>query len=173
MKTKEQTIMNQACLSIIRMDWRINFVGIVDQNGKLLIGKGRADSSERITGKLISSIKNSIANSKVDDVYSKYKSMYLFYCDYLLWIIQKFTVSLGEREHKYDFPYATEGIVPSYFEVSGCNEDNVELAVASLDLSMRKFLCIYFEPAYNIRSSIGDTEKELEHLLSKVVSTVF
>jgi len=42
-----------------------------------------------------------------------------------------------------------------------------------LDLSMHKFLCIYFQPAYSIGSSANDTREEFEHLLSRVIATIF
>lgn len=158
--------MNQACLSIIGMDWRIKFVG------KLLVGKGRSNSSDRITEEIIFDTSSNITNSSVDNVYFKYKNMYLFYCDYLLWIIQKLTVRLDEQERKYDFLYATEDSVPSYFEVSGCNKNDVKLAVKPLNICTQRFLCIYFEPAYRIRSSIDGARKEFEHLLSKVIATI-
>jgi hypothetical protein len=63
MNTKEPAIMNQTCLSIIGMDWRIKFVGIVDQNGKLLIGKGRSNSSDGITDEIIFDTSSNITNS--------------------------------------------------------------------------------------------------------------
>lgn len=91
MNTKECTIMNRVCSSIIGMDSRIKFVGIVDQNGKLLIGKGRSNPSDRITDKIIFDTTNGVTKSRVDDVFEVYfkcKNMYFFYFDYLLWTIE-------------------------------------------------------------------------------------
>jgi hypothetical protein len=175
MNAKERTIMNKACSSIIGIDWRIKFVGIIDLNGKLLIGKGRVNPSDSLPDKITIDSSSNICNSTVDDiveVYFKHKNMYLFYYDYLLWIIQKFTVCQDEQEVKYDFSYATENSVSYYFEVSGCSEDDVKLTVTSLDLSMRRFLCIYFDPAYSIRSSIDGAKEEFKCLLSKVIATI-
>ena len=178
MNAKERTIMNQTCSSIIGTDWRIKFVGIVDQNGKLLIGKRRGNPSNKITDKIINTT-NSVANSKVDDlfeVYFKCKNMYLFYSDYLLWVIEKCRIRQDDLEHKYDFPYIaqsfTEDSVPTYFEVSGCNKDNVKLAVTPLNICMHRFLCIYFEPAYSINDSINDTRKGFERLLNKIIINI-
>lgn len=178
MNAKDRTIMDQSCSLIIGMDWRIKFVGIVDQNGKLLIGKSRSNPSNKIADKIIDTT-NSVTNSRVDDlfeVYFKYKNMYLFYSDYLLWVIEKCRVSIDEQEHKYNFSYITHSFtknsMPSYFEVSGCNKDNVKLAVTPLNICMHRFFCIYFEPAYSIRNSTNGTREGFEHLLSKIITNI-
>jgi hypothetical protein len=36
---KERKVLNEAFSLIIGMDWRIKFVGMVDQNGKLVAGQ--------------------------------------------------------------------------------------------------------------------------------------
>lgn len=179
MNAKECTIMNRVCSSIIGMDSRIKFVCIVDQNGRLLIGKGRSNPSDRITDKIILDTTNNITNSRVDDVFEVYfkcKNMYLFYCDYLLWIIEKCKIRLDEQEHKYNFSYRTqifaEDNVPSYFEVSGCSNDDVKLAVTPLNICMHRFLCVYFEPAYSIGNSINGAREGLEYLLTKVITAI-
>lgn len=178
MNTKQRGIMDQACSLIIGMDWRIKFVGIVDQNGKLLIGKSRSNPAKRITDKIVDAADIS-TNSGVDDlfeVYLKSKNMYLFYSDYLLWVIEKCRVRLDEQEYRYGFSFTTHSFtrnsVLSYFEVSGCNKYNVKLAITPLNICMRRFLCIYFEPAYDITNSTGGTREGFERLLSKIITNI-
>lgn len=180
MDGKERTVMNHACSSIIRMDRHIKFVCIVDRNGKLLLGQSRSSPSNDITDKTIDTIDSSthITNSRIDDlfeVYFKYKNMYLFYFDYLLWVIRKCRVHLNDGENKND-SYITqsnaENQVSSYFGVSGCNNDNVKLVVTPLNVSIHTFLCVYFEPAYGIRNSANDAKEGFETLLGKIDTSI-
>ncbi|MGE5662416.1 MAG: hypothetical protein ACM3X1_09250 [Ignavibacteriales bacterium] len=41
MGTKERKVLNRELSVILRMDWRIKFVGMVDLNGKLLVGRSK------------------------------------------------------------------------------------------------------------------------------------
>ncbi|HXW12664.1 MAG TPA: hypothetical protein VD694_07880 [Nitrososphaeraceae archaeon] len=41
MGTKERKVLNRELSVILRMDWSIKFVGMVDRNGKLLVGEAK------------------------------------------------------------------------------------------------------------------------------------
>jgi len=56
----------------------------------------------------------------------------------------------------------------SFFELSGFYNDNVKLVVTPLNIRMRTFLCIYFEPSYSIKSSVADTNKRFKIMLRKI-----
>lgn len=45
MDSSIRVVMNQKCASIIRLNWHIKFVCILDQNGKLLLGQSRGAQS--------------------------------------------------------------------------------------------------------------------------------
>jgi hypothetical protein len=154
----------------IRMDWRIKFVGVVDQNGTLHVGRSKSIPISNGTDKSAEIARNPshITNSKIDDlveIFFKYKNMYLFYSDYLLWVIGNCTV---HNENKFVSGSIDEA--SPYFEISGCNNDNVKLAVTPLNVSMETFLCIYFEPGYNIKNSVNDSEEGLKGLLNRINS---
>ena len=99
--------------------------------------------------------------------------MYLFYSDYLLWVIGKCIVHLEDLENKFD-SHVTESIneTSPYFEISGYNNDDVRLAVTPLNVSTETFLCIYFEPAYDIRNSVNDSEEGFKGLLNRINSNL-
>lgn len=96
--------------------------------------------------------------------------MYLFYSDYLLWIIENCRLHLNDNKSKnFDITQSiSENQTSPSFEISGCNNDDVKLAITPLNDSMHRFLCIYFEPAYSIRNSFNDTKEEFENLLSNI-----
>lgn len=182
MNTKERTIMNQECSSIVRMDKRIKFVGITDRNAKLLVGKSRDILSSNIIGEgvetNINTIKSSsyMISSRVDNLFGvnfKNSNLRLFFSDYLLWTIRKCGVSSDYGKNNTDL-YIFKGVGENkelaYFQVSGFTRDSVNLAVTPLDLRMRKFICIYFEPAYKIRNSVNGIDEMFEELLSKIKS---
>lgn len=183
MNTKERTIMNQECSSIVRMDKRIKFVGITDRNAKLLVGKSRDILSSNIIGEgvetNINTIKSSsyMISSRVDNLFGvnfKNSNLRLFFSDYLLWTIRKCGVSSDYGNNNTDL-YIFKGVGENkelaYFQVSGFTRDSVNLAVTPLDLRMRKFICIYFEPAYKIRNSVNGIDEIFEGLLSKIKSS--
>lgn len=183
MNTKERTIMNQECSSIVRMDKRIKFVGITDRNAKLLVGKSRDILSSNIIGEgvetNINTIKSSsyMISSRVDNLFGvnfKNSNLRLFFSDYLLWTIRKCGVSSDYGKNNTDL-YIFKGVGENkelaYFQVSGFTRDSVNLAVTPQDLRMRKFICIYFEPAYKIRNSVNGIDEIFEGLLSKIKSS--
>src|SRR5215510_2970603 len=96
MDSREREVMNQTCSSIVRMDRHIKFVCILDQNGKLLVGHSMNIPQISISDNDKSTLSNpinlsDISNSKVGELvelFLKNKNMYLFYSDYLLWIIE-------------------------------------------------------------------------------------
>ncbi|HXW11995.1 MAG TPA: hypothetical protein VD694_04475 [Nitrososphaeraceae archaeon] len=182
MNTKERTIMNQECSSIVRMDKRIKFVGITDRNAKLLVGKSRDILSSNIIGEGVETNTNTIKSSsnmissRVDNLFGvnfKNSNLRLFFSDYLLWTIRKCGVSSDYGKNNTDL-YIFKGVGENkelaYFQVSGFTRDSVKLAVTPLDLRMRKFICIYFEPAYKIRNSVNGIDEMFEELLSKIKS---
>ena len=183
MNTKERIIMNQECSSIVRMDKRIKFVGITDRNAKLLVGKSRDILSSNIIGEgvetNINTIKSSsyMISSRVDNLFGvnfKNSNLRLFFSDYLLWTIRKCGISSDYGKNNTDL-YIFKGVGENkelaYFQVSGFTRDSVNLAVTPLDLRMRKFICIYFEPAYKIRNSVNGIDEMFEELLSKIKSS--
>jgi len=183
MNTKERTIMNQECSSIVRMDKRIKFVGITDRNAKLLVGKSRDILSSNMIGEGVETNTNTIKSSsylissRVDNLFGvnfKNSNLRLFYSDYLLWTIRKCGVSSDYGKNNTDL-YIFKGVGENkelaYFQVSGFTRDSVKLAVTPLDLRMRKFICIYFEPAYKIRNSVNGIDEMFEELLSKIKSS--
>jgi hypothetical protein len=163
------------------MDWHIKFVCILDQNGKLLVGHGRdipqisTSDSDKNT---ISSPNNlsDTSNSKVDelvDLFLNHKNMYLFYSDYLLWIIENCRLHLNDNQNKNNSDISQsmlENKDTPYFEISGYNKDDVKLAVTPVNDGKNRFLCIYFEPAYHIRNSFNGTKEVFENLLINVIT---
>ena len=170
---RERKVLNEAFSSIIRMDWRVNFVCMVDQNGKLLVGRSKSIPFGNMVDNPTDTARNltRITNSNIDDlveIFYKCKNIYLFYSDYLLWVIGKCRVHLEDHEGRFD-SHATGSIdeVSPYFEISGCTDDDgVRLVVTHPNVSMESFLCIYFEPAYNIRNSVNDSG--FEGLLKRI-----
>jgi hypothetical protein len=72
-----------------------------------------------------------IANSKINDlpdIFYKHKNMYLFYSDYLLWVIGKCIVNLEDLENRFD-SHVTGRVreASPYFEISGCTDETVRL----------------------------------------------
>ncbi len=165
---KERLVLNEVFSLIIRMDWRIKFVGMVVQNGKLIAGQTRRILFS-MTDKPTDTARNTthIYNSKIDDqieIFFRCKNMYLFYSNYLMWVIESCTVHLEDHESINE--------TSPYFEISGYNNDEVKLAVTPLNISTETFLCIYFEPAYNIRNADNDSEEGFEGLLNRINSNV-
>lgn len=176
---RERIVLNEAFSLIIRMDWRIKFVGMVDQNGKLLAGQSRSIPLSNMADRPADTARNQahVTNSKIDDlveIFYKYKNMYLFYSDYLLWVIGKCIVHVEDHENRFD-SHVTGSIneASPYFEISGCTDDDgVRLVVTPLNVSMEAFLCIYFEPAYNIGNSVNDSEEGFKGLLYRINSNI-
>ena len=163
------------------MDRHIKFVCIVDQTGKLLVGQG----SNIPISSTDDNHKNTISSpyilsdftkldSRIDELvklFLKNKNMYLFYHDYLLWIIENCTLHLKNSQNKNnsDISSIVENKVPTYFEISGYdNEDDVKLAITPINESKYRFLCIYFEPAYRIRNSFNGAKEAFENLLNNI-----
>jgi hypothetical protein len=167
MDLREREVMNQICSSIVRMDWHIKFVCILDHNGRLLVGYGRNipsintnDSYENIISSAYNFANITNSNSKIDElveIFLKHKNMYLFYSDYLLWIIENCGLHLndGHNENNSDLAHGiVENKTSTYFEIPGYdNDDDVKLAITPLCDSKFRFFCIYFEPAYRLRNS--------------------
>lgn len=168
MNSSERTLMNKACTSIIRMDWRIKFASIVDQNGKLLIGKWRNHPQKKVTGRTNKGATNIDTNLRADNL--RCINTCRFYSDFLLWSIERYKVQL---HMVVAHPPYVEDDTSIYFDVSGWNKDEVKLAVIPLNVCMQIFLCIYFHPAYSIRTSGSSSRLGLDDLLCRVSSTVF
>ncbi|MGC1134075.1 MAG: hypothetical protein WA941_14720 [Nitrososphaeraceae archaeon] len=167
--------MNHACESVIRLDQQIKFVCIVDEYAKLLVGQDRSIPTDIKSLKTSETTDSSTHTnkSKIDElveIHFKYRNIYLFYSDYLLWVIKSCTVHLDDTKNK-DYSYithVTNKFETSFFELSGLDSDSVKLAVTPLNTRMRTFLCIYFEPSYSIKSSIEDENKRFKILLQKI-----
>jgi hypothetical protein len=180
MDSREREVMNQTCSSIVRMDWHIKFVCILDQNGKLLVGHGRnipsisTNDSDKNTIYSSNNLSD-IINSKIVELvesYLKYNNMYLFYSDYLLWNIGNCMLHInnGQNNDNSDISQSkVENKTLPYFEISGYYNDDVRLAVTPINNSKYRFLCIYFEPAYRIRNSFDGTKEAFENLLGSVI----
>jgi hypothetical protein len=174
--TQMRLHLNHACESVIRTDQQIKFVCIVDANGKLLVGQGRPiptniDALE--TSETIDSLPHN-DKSKNDDlveIHVKYQDMYLFYSEYLLWIIKSCKGDLDNKRNKDCFSIThitNKSETSTFFELSGFDNDSVKLVVTPLDFKMKTFLCIYFEPSYSIKSSVEDVNKRFKILLRKI-----
>jgi hypothetical protein len=61
--------------------------------------------------------------------------------------------------------------ISSFFEISGDSNGDIKLAVAPLNVIRKTLLCIYFEPAYNIKKS-KVSEEELKGLLNRINSSI-
>ena len=170
----ERLHMNNLCESIIQIDRQIKFVCIVNENAKLLAGISRPapknynilDTSETNKSPIHSK------QSKLDDlikIHFKYRNMYLFYSDYLLWVIRSCTSHLYDTRNK-DNSCITQITNKSetFFELSGLDSDNVKLMVKPLNIRTLTFLCIYFEPPYSIKSSVADANKRFKNLVRKI-----
>lgn len=145
---KERKVLNEMFSLIIGMYWRVKFVGMVDQNGKLLAGQCRSisfsNTADNHTDTARTLTQN--VNSKLDDlveIFYKYRNMYLFYSDYLLWLIGECIVHL---DHKNKFGSHVTGSINEsspYFEISGCSDDSVRLVITSLNVSVETFLYLF------------------------------
>ncbi len=173
MESKERAFMNQQCLSIIGIDRHIKFVGIIDQNARLLVGKCRsAQPSNLITDK---STDSNIIITSSKRIHLTRKNMYLFYSNYLLSTIGRCcTYSDGDKNNNdfYISKCGSKNKEMTYFEVSGDRECSVKLAVTPLDIYTHTFLCIYFEPAYKIVDSFRGIERRFQHMLSKITTKI-
>ncbi len=84
---KERKVLNEMFSLIIGMDWRVKFVDMVDQNGKLLAGQcrsipfGNMIDNPTGTARTLTHIDNSKLGDLVE-IFYKYRNMYLFYSDY-------------------------------------------------------------------------------------------
>jgi hypothetical protein len=172
--------MNHICESIIRIDEQIKFVCIVDENAKLLIGQDRSTPSN------INSIKSSettddsshLTETKLDDpveIQFKHRNVRLFYSEYLLWVIKSCTGHQDDTKNKDNFgvtQITNKFKTSTFFELSGIDGNSVKLAVTSLDNKMGRFLCIYFEPSYAIKSCGRGGYKKFKSLLRKINTIV-
>ena len=77
---KERKVLNGAFSMIIGMDWRIMFVGMVDQNGKLLAGQSRSIPFSNMADNLIDTARMPlhIANSKINDLPTSIRTCVFF-----------------------------------------------------------------------------------------------
>lgn len=174
--TQMRPHLNHACESVIRTDQQIKFVCIVDANGKLLVGQGRPIPTNIDALETNETIDSSPHNdkSKIDDlveIHVKYQDMYLFYSEYLLWVIKSCKGDLDDKRNKDCFSIThitNKSETSTFFELSGFDNDSVKLVVTPLDFKMKTFLCIYFEPSYGIKSSVEDVNKRFKILLRKI-----
>lgn len=174
---KERKVLNEMFSLIIGMDWRVKFVGMVDQNGKLLAGQCRSISFSNTADNPTDTARTltHIDNSKLDDLVEilyKYRNTYLFYSDYLLWVIGECIVHLEDHKNKFG-SHVTGSINESspYFEISRCSDNSIRLVITPLNVSIETFLCIYFEPAFNIRDSLNNSEG-FKGLLNRINSNI-
>ena len=166
--------MNQACESVIQLDQQIRFVCIVDKNAKLLVGQSRgafaSESNEH-------SSPNS-SKSKIDDpveIHPKWRNIYLFYSEYLSWIIRSCTGNVDDRKNEECFGIThitNKSETSTFFELSGFDSDDVKLVVTPLDVMSRTFLCIYFEPPYNIKSSVAGADRRRFKILLQRIQVI-
>lgn len=176
MDTQIRLHLNRACESVIRTDQQIKFVCIVDENAKLLVGQGRPIPTDIDTLKTSETIDSSPHDDKpkIDDlveIHVKYQNMYLFYSEFLLWVIKSCTGDLDDTRNKDCFSIThitNKSETSTFFELSGFDNDSVKLVVTPLDFKMKTFLCIYFEPSYNIKSSVENVNKRFKILLRKI-----
>jgi hypothetical protein len=167
--------MNHACESIIQLDQQIKFVCIVDKDAKLLAGQSRSiltNPSALNTSETNEHSPNS-NESKVDDpveIHLKHRNMYLFYSEYLSWIIRSCTGNLDDTRDKdcLSTTHITNKFETTFFELSGFDSDDVKLVVTPLDVITRTFLCIYFEPPYSIKSSVAAANRRFKVLLQRI-----
>jgi hypothetical protein len=159
MGTKERKVLNKGLSVILRMDWRIKFVGMVDRNGKLLVGRSKDIPLSCLNYRHTDITRTSthIVNSKIDD---------------LKWVIGNCIAHLDNQEVRFG-PCVPMNIneVSSYFKILGCSNGDVKLAITPLNVIRKTFLCIYFEPAYNVRNS-NVSEEGLEELLNRISSSI-
>lgn len=177
MGTKERKVLNLELSVILRMDWRIKFVGMVDRNGKLLVGRSKDIPLTYLNCRHtdITRTSTNIVNSKVDElveIHCRSKNMYLFYSDYLKWVIGNCIAHLGNQELRYGSCKPMNiNKVSSYFEISGCSNGDVKLAITPLNIIRKTFLCIYFEPAYSVRD-FNVSKEGLKGLLDRINSSI-
>ena len=158
------------------MDWRIKLVAVVDRKGKLLVGQNRAIPLNYANYKhvYISRTSSHVVNSKTDDLVEfsiDYKNMYLFYSDYLPWVMGNCIAHIKNHEIKHSscVPMHINEVSP-FFEISGESDGDVKLAVTPLNVIRKTFLRIYFEPAYNINEA-NTSEEGLNAFLNRIYST--
>jgi hypothetical protein len=98
--------------------------------------------------------------------------MYPFYSDYLKWVIGNCIAHLGNQELRYgQCKPMNINEVSSYFEISGCSNGDVKLAIAPLNIIRKTFHCIYFEPAYSVRNS-KVAKEGFKGLLDRINSSI-
>jgi len=59
-----------------------------------------------------------------------------------------------------------------YFEISGYDTNDVKLVISPLNINMETFLCVYFEPAYNLRNPVNGSEEEFKGLLNRINNSI-
>ena len=89
---KESKVLNEMFSLIIGMDWRVRFVGMVDQNGKLLVAQSRSIPFNNTADNPTDTPRTltHFDNSKIEDqveIFYKNKNVHLFSSDYLLWVL--------------------------------------------------------------------------------------
>lgn len=172
----ERLHMNSLCESVIQIDRHIKFVCIVDVNAKLLAGLSRPTPTSYNVLDSGETNKNPIRSgkSKIDDlieIHFKYGNMYLFYSDYLLWVIRSCTSHLHDTKNKDNscITHVTnKSETPGFFELSGLDSDNVKLIATPLYIRTPTFLCIYFQPSFSIKSFAADANKGFKYLIRKI-----
>lgn len=193
MDRKVRALVNQTCSDIITMDHHIKFVCITDRSGKLLVGQSRSIHSNSMTDRTIDTdgLKGTtcICASSIDRTLGfgfKCGDTYLFYSDFLVWSIEKCCAISNEDMNSNDNPLFVSRNISgentlTYFQVSGCSKDNIILAITPLEnaprasyssVGPRAFLCIYFEPTYNVRNSVYSAKNGFEYLLSKITAKI-
>ena len=174
MDLQQRLNMNHACESVIRLDQQIKFVCVIDENAKLLVGQSRPIPTNLKTLNTNETNETHSNKSKIDDlveIYFNYRNSWLFYSDYLLWVIRSCTSHLDDTKNNDNscithIPNKIE--TSNFFELSGLDSDNVKLVVTPLNITMRTFLCIYFDPSYSIKSSVAEANKRFKILLRKI-----
>lgn len=127
---EELDFLHEVCLTALFSNRVVKFAAILDNTGKLIVGKFRKGMQF-----------NRRADFTLDNNYD-HKSNYLFYTDYLLAVIKK-----RSPDHPCCADYTEEEQRQQqefHFEITEINK-NVRLAVAPLTERNDKYLCMYLE----------------------------
>jgi hypothetical protein len=145
-------LLNQICSSILRINKQIKFVSVVNNNGKLLVGRSRSTDNKCIHG-----------------CYGL--GGHIFYLEFLNFAINNFKRGLEIAINKRSSidNHDDKGL---YFEITGSNNDAM-LAVTTINKAQEKFLCEYFEPAAHDKVQTVYAVEEFNNLLGKIGYNLF
>jgi len=121
----EEEFLKKVCLNVFASAKRARFVGVVDHNGKLLLGKYR-HSSEKDSSTLL--IKSSI-----------------FYSHYLIPTIEKNRDVNNFRKSMSNDVSGKELEEPCFELLDLSNADTVKLIITPLTNRYDRYLCVYLE----------------------------